>query len=59
MGLTNPSELLRKLTERITLLEHKLEEQQQKEKNLQATIESLEHNIANESKFVKFLKTYF
>src|SRR6478752_2603552 len=59
LGLTNPSELLRKLTERITLLEHKLEEQQQKEKNLQATIESLEHNIANESKFVKFLKTYF
>ncbi|PFO12751.1 hypothetical protein COJ70_24175 [Priestia megaterium] len=59
LGLTNPSELLRKLTERITLLEHKLEEQQQKEKNLQAKIESLEHNIANESKFVKFLKTYF
>lgn len=59
LDLTNPSELLRKLTERITLLENKLEEQKQEEKSLQATIESLEHSIANESKFVKFLKKYF
>jgi len=41
LELTNPSELL----ERITLLENKLEEKQQ--------------NIANKSKFMKYLKKYF
>jgi len=58
LDLTNPSELLRKLTERITLLENKLEEQKQKEKELQEKIASLEHDIANESKLLKFLKKY-
>ncbi|PFP09383.1 hypothetical protein COJ90_20990 [Priestia megaterium] len=47
LDLTNPSELL----ERITLLENKLEEKQEK-------TASLEHDIANESKFVKFFKKY-
>ena len=54
LDLTNPSELL----ERITLLENKLEEQKQKEKELQEKIASLEHDIANESKLLKFLKKY-
>ncbi|MGK3722887.1 hypothetical protein ACSLFS_27870 [Priestia megaterium] len=63
LDLTNQNELLKNLTtipfqERITLLEKELEEQQQKEKKLQEKITSLEHNIANENKVVKFLKKY-
>ncbi|WP_374989543.1 hypothetical protein Q5794_30075 (plasmid) [Priestia megaterium] len=58
LDLTSPSELLRKLTERITLLENKLEEQKQKEKELQEKVASLEHDVANESKLLKFLKKY-
>ncbi|RDZ07703.1 hypothetical protein C3744_27495 [Priestia megaterium] len=63
LDLTNPNKLLKNLTtipfqERISLLENQLKMQQQKEKELQEKIVSLEHDIANESKVVKFLKKY-
>jgi len=64
LDLTNPNKLLKNITtipfqERIScLLEHQLKKQQQNEKELKEKIASLEHNIANESKVVKFLKKY-
>ncbi|PEU53759.1 hypothetical protein CN395_26125 [Priestia megaterium] len=64
LDLTNPNKLLKNLTtipfqERISLLENQLKMQRQKEKELQEKIASLEHDIANESKVLKFLKRFF